>query len=103
MIEKWLLVVVIGAALFLTGFAKGCSYNKQQYAEAETRFAVRTEVITKVEKVEVPKVVEKIKWLKETETKLIVEANNEPINVPSCNLSDSRLRRITAAATGLPE
>ena len=103
MVEKWILAAVIGIALFLTGFAKGCAYDKRQYAEAETRFAVRTEVITKVEKVEVPKFIKQIEWLKETETKLVEAANAEPINVPGCNLSPERVRRIREAATGLPQ
>ena len=101
-LERIAIYLLILVAAFSTGFVKGCAHNQQQYKEAETRFVERVKVVKEIERVEVPKFIKQIQWLKETEVKLVEAANAEPINVPSCNLSDDRVRRINQAAAGNP-
>lgn len=95
-----LIYLAIAAALFFTGFIKGCQHEQAQYKEAETRFVERVKVVKEIERVEVPKLVTKIEWLTQTETKLIEAAHAEPPNPAACDLSPDRVRRIGQAATG---
>jgi hypothetical protein len=98
-IAIYLLLLVLA---FFSGFIKGCSHEKQQYKEAETKFIERTKIVKEIERVEVPKFIEKVKWLNHTETVLIEAAKNETPNPAVCDFSPDRVRRINQAATATP-
>lgn len=84
------------------GWLGGCNYAKQDIKAAETVFVERVKVVKEIEKIEVPKFVTKIQWLKETQTQLIEAAKNEEPNPVSCDLSADRVLRISQSATGNP-
>lgn len=97
-----LLYLAVAAALFGTGFIKGCQHEQAGAKEAETKFIERVKVVKEIERVEVPKLVTKIEWLTRTETQLIEAANADPPNALMCDLSADRVRRINQSATGHP-
>lgn len=99
MIEKWLIILAMIVLSFGAGFIKGCSYVKQDYKDAETKFIERTKVVKQIEKVEVPVFKDRIQWLTETKYQLIEAAKNETPNPAVCDLSPDRIMRINSAIT----
>lgn len=102
-LQRWAVMAAIGAALFATGFVKGCQHEQADAKEAATVFVERVKVVKEIERVEVPKLVKQIEWLTHTETQLIEAAKNDTPNPASCDFSPDRLQRLRLAATGNPE
>lgn len=96
-LQRWAVMAAIGAALFATGFVKGCQHEQADQVIAETKFVERVKVLKEIERVEVPKYIRVVEEIKSTGEALIIEAKNEPINPAACNLSADRVRRINQA------
>jgi len=92
----WLGVVLLAG---IAGEIHGCSRAGADYKEAEVRFITRVEKVKEIETVEVPIFKERIKFIDRIETKYIEAAKNETPNIASCDLSDTRVHRISEAAT----
>ena len=101
-LQRWAVMLAMGAALFATGFVKGCQHEQADAKEAATVFVERVKVVKEIERVEVPKLVKQIEWLTHTETQLIEAAKNETPNPAMCDLSPERVRRINQSAAANP-
>lgn len=96
-------MLALGAALFATGFVKGCVHEQKAYKEAETIFITKAAQIVEVEKrVEVPKFIQVTTTIHTESEKLIKEAISAIPNPDVCDFADERLRRLRQAATGNP-
>lgn len=100
MVQRLVAYLLVGLALFGTGFVKGCQHEQADAKEAATVFVERVKVVKEIERVEVPKLVKQIEWLTHTETTLIEAAKNDTPNPASCDFSPERLQRLRLAATG---
>ena len=97
MVQRIVAYLLVGLALFGTGYVKGCQHEQADAKEAATVFVERVKVVKEIERVEVPKYIRVVEQIKSTGEALIIEAKNEPINPAACNLSADRVRRINQA------
>jgi len=103
-LERWALTLVIGAALFFTGFVKGCEHAQLDQKQVEDKFILGSKQIVTVEKEKiVPQFIQTVTTIETTKTELQKEAANETPNPDVCDFSADRLRRLRIAATGLSQ